>query len=266
VPRYQYGSGCLADHLLGQWFAHVVGLGYLLPEEHVRSAVRAIVRHNWRETLGEHRSCQRTYALNDEAGLLVCTWPNGGRPRYPLPYGDECWTGTEYQVAAHLIYEGLVDEGVAIVAGVRARHDGARRNPWDEVECGHHYARALSSWSLLLALSGYEYSAPERLLRFRPRAEGDFACFFSTGEGWGLYRRRGESATVELRHGSLALRTVDPGLSAPSAGAPPLVRGPAGLLETRSHVVDGRTHLELAEEVVLGPGGALVVGGGAANG
>jgi non-lysosomal glucosylceramidase len=261
VARYQYGRGCLADHLLGQWFSHVVGLGHLLPEEHVRSAVAAIYRHNWRSTLGEHRSCQRTYALDDEAGLLVCTWPNGGRPRYPLPYGDECWTGTEYQVAAHLIYEGLVDEGLAIVAGVRARHDGARRNPWDEVECGHHYARALSSWSLLLAFSGYQYSAPDRFLGFRPRSDGDFACFFSTGECWGLYRRHGNGAAIEVRHGTLALRAVDLGLP---VGGPLRARGPAGALEARVAQVGGRLPLELAAELVLRSGDTLTVTAGPA--
>jgi hypothetical protein len=261
VARYQYGPGCLADQLLGQWFAHVVGLGYLLPEEHVRSAIWAIFRHNRRETLGEHRSCQRTYALDDEAGLLVCTWPNGGRPRYPLPYGDECWTGTEYQVAAHLVYEGFVDEGAAIVAGVRARHDDARRNPWDEVECGHHYARALSSWSLLLAFSGYEYSAPDRFLRFRPRADGDFACFFTTGEGWGLYRREG-GASIELRHGSVRLRAVDPGIAARAGSEGLRTRGPAGRLEARAREVDGRIRLELAEELMLRSGETLTPGVG----
>ena len=111
---------------------------------------------------------QRTYALNGEAGLLLCTWPRGGRPAFPFPYSDEVWTGIEYQVAAHLIYAGLLDEGLAIVRGLRDRHDGERRNPWNEFECGNHYARAMASWSLLLALSGYRYSAPAGRIAFAP--------------------------------------------------------------------------------------------------
>jgi len=188
-PRYQYGPGCLSDQLLGQWFCHVAGLGYVLPEERVKQTMQAIVRHNWRADLSNHESCQRTYALNDEAGLLLCSWPRGGRPAYPFPYADEVWTGIEYQVAAHCVYEGLVAEGVRIVEGVRARHDGERRNPWDEFECGHHYARAMASWSVLLALSGYRYSAIDGTLAFAPAPEamgGDtFRCFFSTGDAWG---------------------------------------------------------------------------------
>ncbi|MDQ3700283.1 MAG: non-lysosomal glucosylceramidase [Chloroflexota bacterium] len=212
-PRYQYGAGCLSDQLLGQWFCHVAGLGYVLPEPRVKGALRAIVRHNWRADLSDHESCQRTYALNDEAGLLLCSWPRGGRPAYPFPYADEVWTGIEYQVAAHCIYEGLVEEGLAIVRGVRARHDGARRNPWDEFECGHHYARAMASWSVLLALSGYHYSAPEKRLSFAPAPQairnGTFRCFFSTGTAWGTVRVHGDDVTLDVTEGTLDVREVE---------------------------------------------------------
>src|SRR5205807_3167307 len=146
--KYQYGDGCLSDQLLGQWFAEVVGLGHLLPAEHVRETLRSIYRHNFKHNFFDHPNTQRIYALNDEKGLLLCSWPNGNRPALPFVYSDEVWTGIEYQVAAHLIYEGMVSEGLAIAKAVRDRYDGQRRNPWNEVECGNHYARALSSWSL----------------------------------------------------------------------------------------------------------------------
>jgi uncharacterized protein (DUF608 family) len=150
--KYQVGAGCLSDQLLGQWMAHVVGKGYVLPEDHVRSAVRSVYRHNFKETFASHANPQRIFALGDEGGLLLCSWPRGQRPLLPFVYSDEVWTGIEYQVAAHLIYEGSVEEGFRIVRAVRNRYDGERRNPWNEVECGNHYARALASWSLLLAL------------------------------------------------------------------------------------------------------------------
>jgi hypothetical protein len=212
-PRYQYGPGCLSDQLLGQWFAEVVGLGKLLDSNHVHAALLSIFGYNFHRDLATHESCQRTYALNDEGGLLACTWPFGGRPRYPFPYADEVWTGIEYQVAGHLIYEGLVDEGRAVVDAVRSRYDGARRNPWDEFECGHHYARALASWSVLLALSGFHYRAPEGWLEFGPRVNpDDFRCFFSVGTGWGSFRQTRRidsfSASVALREGALPLRIL----------------------------------------------------------
>ena len=84
-------------------------------------------------------------AFADEAGLLLCTWPEGGMPFYPFVYSDEVWTGIEYQVASHLAFEGLEEEARAVLRGIRQRYDGVRRNPWNEFECGSHYARALAS-------------------------------------------------------------------------------------------------------------------------
>ena len=146
AARYQYGEGCLSDQLLGQWFAEVVGLGKLLPHDRIRSALASIFRYNFNTDFADFANAQRIYALNDEKGLLLCSWPKGKRPALPFVYSDEVWTGIEYQVAAHLIYEGMVKEGLAIVEAARARYDGTRRNPWNEIECGHHYARAMSSW------------------------------------------------------------------------------------------------------------------------
>jgi non-lysosomal glucosylceramidase len=213
IPRYQYGPGCLADQLLGQWFAEVVGLGDLLPADQVKNTLQSIVKYNFKPDLSTHETVQRVYALNDDAGLLLCTWPKGGRPRYPFPYADEVWTGIEYQVAAHCLYAGLIDEGLAIVKGVRDRHDGEKRNPWDEFECGHHYARAMSSWSLLLALSGYHYDAGRQHLAFAPKInEDDFRSFFSAGEAWGQFSQQREgdtyTATLTISWGELTLQTL----------------------------------------------------------
>ncbi len=191
ASRYQYGEGCLSDQLLGQWFAEVVSLGKLLPHEHIQSTLRAIFRHNFREDFSDFPNAQRLYALNDEAGLLLCSWPRGHRPALPFVYSDEVWTGIEYQVAAHLFYEGMFKEGLAIVDAVRDRYDGVRRNPWNEIECGHHYARAMSSWSLVLALSGFQWSAPEKALRFSPLVNQDnFRSLYSTGIAWGNYSQK----------------------------------------------------------------------------
>jgi hypothetical protein len=211
--RYQYGPGCLADQLTGQWFAEMVGLGDLLPAEHARIALQSLIRYNWRTDLSDHSSVQRVYALNDEPALLLCTWPHGGRPILPFPYSDEAWTGVEYAVAAHCIQMGLVEQGLEIVRGVRSRYDGHRRNPWNEVECGHHYARAMSSWSLLLALSGFRYSAPEGQLRMVPAINAaSFSCFFSTGACWGTFVQCLQDDSmrweVQVAEGILCLRSA----------------------------------------------------------
>jgi uncharacterized protein (DUF608 family) len=204
--RYQYGRGCLSDQVVGQFLAHVAGLGHVLPADHVRSALASVVRYNFREDLGAVESVQRIYAVAGESGLLLCSWPHGGRPRLPFVYSDEVWTGIEYQVAASCIYEGLVDEGLKLVRTARERHDGHRRNPWNEVECGHHYARSLASWGVLTALCGQHVDLVNGKVSFAPRInEDDFHCFFSTGRSWGIYHQEtrdgGMNAWVEVLGG-----------------------------------------------------------------
>jgi hypothetical protein len=207
--RYQYGAGCLSDQLLGQTLAHLTGLGHVLPAEHVRSAVGAIFRHNFRSDFSEYHSVQRTYALNDDRGLVLCSWPNGGRPRIPFVYSDEVWSGIEYQVATHLVYEGLVDEGLEIVRAVRERHDGVRRNPWNEVECGNHYARSMASWGVLVALSGLSWDGRSRSLRMAPHTaalrRGHGRLFLATAAGWGEVELSRDGAEVRLLWGELDL-------------------------------------------------------------
>jgi non-lysosomal glucosylceramidase len=203
--KYQHGIGCLSDQLLGQLHAHVLGLGDLLPREHARQAVKSIFDHNFRADFTGHMNCQRAYVFPGEAGLLMCTWPQGGRPRLPFVYSDEVWTGVEYQVAAHLIAEGWVDEGLQIVAAVRDRHDGIRRNPWNEVECGHHYARSMSSWLVLLALTGAQADVAQGILRFHPCQQAsteadEFRTFWSTGTAWGVFRGYRDAQTGEWRY------------------------------------------------------------------
>jgi non-lysosomal glucosylceramidase len=225
--KYQYGDGCLADQLLGQWFAYVVGLGPLYDESQVRTAYGSIVRHNFRRDLGDHANVQRVYALPGEPGTLLCTWPAGGRPALPFVYADEVWTGIEYAVAAGCIYAGLVDEGLELVEAVRSRHAGWNRNPWNEYECGHHYARAMSSWSLLLALSGYHYSAADAALSFDPKLDVDpFRCLFTTGGAWGTFERSTTGARVDVLGGELTLSRLTVG-NAVHVFDPPRVLGNA---------------------------------------
>ncbi len=211
----EYGPGCLADQLLGQWWAHQLDLGYLLPKAHVQTALRSLYKHNWRTDFTNFHHHWRYFAGGTDKGLLICTWPKGGRPASTIPYVDEVWTGVEYQVASHMLYEGLVDEGLAIVKGARERYDGVPRppmgrNPWSEVECGGHYARAMSSWSLLLALSGFHYDGLTQTLRFQPLEKtAHFRSFFTGPEGWGSLSQTQQGAKqhseVKIVSGQIAV-------------------------------------------------------------
>jgi uncharacterized protein (DUF608 family) len=208
-PKYQYGSGCLSDGVIGAWMAAIYGVETPLDREQVRAALQAIFRHNFQEDLFDHACLQRPgYALGHEAGLLVCTWPRGGKPTLPFVYSDEVWTGIEYQVASHLIEEGFVDEGLTVVRAARGRYDGHVRNPFNEYECGSYYARAMASYALLGSLSGFRYSAVDRTLWFGPRLAADpFQVFFSAESAHGTIRLSGETLTVDVIEGELRVDT-----------------------------------------------------------
>lgn len=205
--RYQFGIGVLSDQLLGQFLAHLTGLGHVLDPDHVRSAIESVFRHNFRENLSDHVSVQRTYALNDEAGLILCSWPNGGRPALPFVYSDEVWTGIEYQVAAHLIFEGLVEEGLTVARAVRQRFTGRNRNPWNEAECGNHYARSMAAWALIIACTGFDWDASRRRLSLAPKV-GDqdrFRTVFTTGSAQGRITLEPGAAEITVDQGELDL-------------------------------------------------------------
>jgi uncharacterized protein (DUF608 family) len=258
----EVGPGCMSDQLIGQWWAHQLGLGYLLPRERVQSALKAIFKHNWKPDLTGWKHAPRAFAGAGDKGLIICTWPRGGRPDHVMLYSDEVWTGIEYQVAAHMIYEGMLEEGLAIIKGARDRYDGKSRppiprNPWNEIECGGHYARAMSSWSILLALSGYEYDGPAGILHFAPRITPEkFKAFFCGPEGWGSLEQtredKGQTSTVRLVAGRLPVTQ----LRLVAKGSPR-----TATVKLADVAVEARIQSEGAN-VVVTPGKALVVQAG----
>ena len=209
-PKYQYGSGCLADGVIGAWMAAIYGVETPVDRGQVRSTLQAIFRHNFKPDLFDHVCLQRPgYAVGHEAGLLLCTWPRGGKPTLPFVYSDEVWTGIEYQVASHLIHEGFVEEGLTIVRGARSRYDGHVRNPFNEYECGSYYARAMASYALLGALSGFRYSAVDKTLWFGPKITQDpFQVLFSTASGYGTLKLSKNKLVIAMKEGEIALKRI----------------------------------------------------------
>lgn len=188
--KYQHGKGVLSDQLMGQYYAHVLGLGYLMNPEHIKAAAQNIFRYNFRENFYDHPNMQRVYALYDDSGLLMTTWPHGGRPRFPFFYSEEVWSRTEYPLASVLAYQGCITEALTMVKAVEDRYDGIKRNPWNEFECGNHYAGIMGSWAMILALSGFQANLSKGEISCDPKINRDhFRCFFSCGKGWGIYTR-----------------------------------------------------------------------------
>jgi hypothetical protein len=184
-PKYQYGNGCLSDGILGAWIGSMAGLRNFVEDEKVISHLNAVYRYNLKTDLTDHVNPQRpSFAMGKEGGLLLCSWPGGRELTLPFVYSNEVWTGIEYQVASHLMLMGEVEKGLHIVREARKRYDGRVRNPFNEYECGHWYARAMSSYGLLQGLTGVRYDAVDKVLYIDSKT-GDFTGFLSTATGYG---------------------------------------------------------------------------------
>ena len=223
--KYQIAGGCSIDAHLGPLWAALYGVADdLLDPRRVDATLRSILRHNFRPSMREAANTWRVFAADDEAGTVMCSWPAGRRrPVIPLPYHSECMTGFEWALATHLAWRGLVREAEKVAAAVRARYDGAKRNPWNEIECGSNYARAMAAFGLVQAFSGFRYDLTRGEIGFAPRVRGAFSSFWSVGGAWGVYARDAEGAeTVEVLFGSLTLRRLAVSSSGPRLGGLPV--------------------------------------------
>ena len=229
-PRKDYNDGCAIDQLVGQWWACQTGLDWYYPEDHMRSALGALFQHNFRASFYGVPQLPRKFADEPDAGLQMICWPKGNRPPddHRIFYGDEVMTGFEYSAAAMMIHAGLMREGFAVARAVYERYDGRRRagltesdwsswgysgNPFGDDECGKFYARAMSSWSLLTACQGFDFSGPEGRIGFNPMWKPeDHRSFFTTAEGWGVFsqKRGGDrvNAALDLRYGKLRVNSI----------------------------------------------------------
>ncbi|QDT00979.1 hypothetical protein HG15A2_43210 [Adhaeretor mobilis] len=239
VRALNSNKGCHVDQVLGQAWMKQVGLGRVIPKQETVAALNSLWKYNFAPDAGQYaldhiqiEKAFRWYAMPGEAGLLMCTWPTGGAteavpgdhlrtkenpPVYTGPggYFNECMNGFEYQVAAHMIYEGepnsqLVQRGLAIAKAVHERYGAEKRNPYNEIECGDHYARSMASYGVFLAACGFEYHGPKGQLGFAPRiSPADFKAPFIAAEGWGSFAQKvvdgRQSVSIELRYGELAL-------------------------------------------------------------
>ncbi|UCG15935.1 MAG: hypothetical protein JSV19_11640 [Phycisphaerales bacterium] len=267
-PESQYGRGCLSDQMFGQGWAHQVGLGYLYPADHVRKALESVWRYNWAPDVGPHNAAhppERCFARPGEAGLFVCTWPKSEHLDKGVRYRDEVWTGIEYQVAGHMIHEGMVTEALAIMRGIHDRYHPLQRNPYNEVECGDHYARALAAWGAFTALSGYEYHGPQRRLGFAPKLTPEnFRAAFTAAQGWGAFSQTRENDhqidRLEVRWGRVDLQTLV--LAIPDHLESPTVTATLdGQPVTAGHALraPGRLVISFTRQITVEPGRVLEV-------
>ncbi len=247
-----------------------MGLGRILDETKVKTALKSLWRYNFTPDVGPYRNANkpgRWYAMPGEAGLLMCSWPRGAANRVQQSYDyyfNECMNGFEYQVAWHMIAEGMITEGLAITRAIHDRYHPSRRNPWNEVECGDHYARSMASYGVFLAACGYEYHGPKGHLGFAPRISPEnFKAPFTTAEGWGTFsqKRQGgaQQDTIEVKWGKLRLKTLSfvPAENAKAEKVNVTINVKA--VEAAHKVEDGKVKITLVVEVTLEAGQKIEV-------
>ena len=262
-------DGCEIDQVLGQSWAYQVGLGEVLPQAETRIALQSLWKYNFTPDVGPFRKAYpdgRWYAMAGEAGTLMCSWPRGDAKRVTTGYDyyfNECMNGFEYQLAGHMIWENMLVEGFAITRAVHDRYHALRRNPWNEIECGDHYARSMASYGVFIATCGFEYHGPKGHIGFAPKLTPDhFKAPFTAAEGWGTYEHISSASSLKsqiiVKHGKLRVKTLSLGLA--NEGKPRLATLTVGglnipcELELRS----GKAFITLAETIVIQAGASLV--------
>ncbi len=204
IPWYQLGTGCLVDQLAGQYMAHVCGLGYLAKEENIKTTLNTIMQNNFVEEFENVFNNMRSYVMGKESGLIMSSWPKG-RLKVPFPYWAESMSGFEYTAAIGMIYEGQTENGLKCIKAIRDRYDGNKRNPFDEPECGHFYARAMASWSAPMAFSKFNYNAHEK--NFTITAKPGI-YFWSNGSAWGNCIVEDKKVSINIEYGKLEVEKL----------------------------------------------------------
>jgi non-lysosomal glucosylceramidase len=272
------GDGSLMDQVYGQSRGFQVGLPRILPEKETRTALKSRWTYNFSPDAGAYfasKNMGRKMVEVGDAGMILCTFPRtdwtfqqaSGGDKAPggfAYYFVECWTGMEYQVAGHMLWEGMLTEPLVMVRAIHDRYSPLKRNPYSEIECGSHYTRAMASHGVFIGACGYQYHGPKGEIGFAPKlTPEDFRAPFTAAEGWGTYSQKitnGEmAAAIELKKGTLRFRIVslviDGHSGTPSAKVTLSGTDVAGTCS----VIDGQIKVQFTEDVVIPEGQKLSI-------
>jgi non-lysosomal glucosylceramidase len=281
IDNVAVGTGCYVDQVFGQFWAHQVGLGHLFDEAKTKSALKALYKYNFVPHIGNFRDTftrGRWYANEEDKGLIMCSWPKGGlnekwHKAWQFQYFNECMSGFEWQAAAHMISEGLIEEGMAVSRAIHDRYDAHLRNPYNEIECSDHYSRAMASYGAFLAAGGYESHGPKGYLAFSPKVhDGDtFKCAFTAAGGWGAFEQtatggsyyakatkdKSLKAEVAVKWGSVTLTTL--GLDIPATATTVTVSLNGKVIPASLKSINGKQCVILEQAIELKSGQILTI-------
>lgn len=208
--KYQIAEGSAIDQMHGQWHCTINGLGNVLDQDQMATALSHMMKNNYKSSMREFANPWRSFAFEDDAGSVICDYPEDiHKPRIPISYCEETMHGFEYQFAGLLFAAGKIEDGIKVVKAIRDKYDGQKRNPWSEAESGRFYARSMASFAMLPILCGFDFHLPKKHIGFDPKVNRDnFKGFFSVGTGWGTFSQQNNCATIQLEEGSLCLKTI----------------------------------------------------------
>ncbi|WP_187273947.1 GH116 family glycosyl-hydrolase [Paenibacillus sp. N3.4] len=281
------GNGSEIDMLLGQWWSTQLGLGDIYDPAHMTLALKNLYKNNFYDNFINYTHQYRTYVEPNDAGLVMATWPGNDRPSNSIMYFDEVMSGFEYSAAATMIQRGLLDEGLNVVNAASNRYDGRLRNqpymsfgecgigdgtgnPFGDDECGQWYGRTLSSWSLLLALQGFNYDAPHQAIGFAPTWQpNDHKSFFTAANGYGTFNQKrdnnGQSDSINVASGTLDLKTFSVSVPADTSNTGWSVSVNGRNVEGSAVALDGTTlTATLPQTVTLSAGDQITLQSGIA--
>lgn len=156
---------CTVGQLTGQWYAHLLDLGYIVSKEKVKRAIKTILELN---------------AKDSPYGITNSVYPNGERNNSCL-HSANIWIALNYSFLSLAIYEGFLKEADEIGQRIWANICEKEKNVWNQPDMysssqgeylfGDHYMRNLAIWSILFALSKKDKKIESFLKNFKSHAE-----------------------------------------------------------------------------------------------
>lgn len=229
IGKKEIGSfnTCHIDQVYGQSWAWQVNLGRILSKEKTMSALQALWKYNYMPDVGPYIKKHpggRFYALAGDGGMVMNTNPRneenpyGNAKAWQVGYFNECMSGFEYQVAAHMMAEGMTEESLVLTKSIHDRYHAYKRNPFNEIECCDHYGRAMASYGAFISACGFTYHGPKGQIGFAPKLNPEnFIAPFTAAEGWGTYSQqqavKSFNAQLKIVYGSLSIQQFTISLS-----------------------------------------------------